>query len=230
MLAAPAGAADVSTPANGAWKAGHHEHSSVHRTRSTSDAAAVGTVTERGRRSRSRSRRGQPGGCVVIRLVPARPTRRPCGSCPGPDRPDPGKDQGSDELRASRRRGRLRRPRAGPRHRALRAGRDARGAEHERLHQFRPVHRPGRRSERGLYVHRAPLQRHSPIAGPLTPGSAWQWISGGPSGTRRDPDLRLNARMDVLPVVCKQGVRGSSPLSSTSRFRYLAWCRTGLTY
>ena len=31
----PRGAADVSTPANGAWKAGHHEHSSVHRTRST---------------------------------------------------------------------------------------------------------------------------------------------------------------------------------------------------
>lgn len=178
MLAAPRGAADVSTPANGAWKAGHHEHSSVHRTWSTNDAA-VSTATERGRRSRSRARRGQPGGCVVLRLVPARPTRRPRGSCPGPDRPDPGKDQGSDEPRPSHRRSRLRRPRTGPRHRALRAGRDARGAEHERLHQFRPVHRPGRRSERGLYVHRTPRKRHSPIAGPLALSSAWQWISGG---------------------------------------------------
>ena len=32
--------------------------------------------------------------------------------------------------------------------------------------------------------------------------------------TLRDGDLREWTRVDVLPVVCKQGVRGSSPLSS----------------
>jgi hypothetical protein len=46
------------------------------------------------------------------------------------------------------------------------------------------VHRPGRRSERGLYVHRTPRKRHSPIAGPLALSSAWQWISGGRAAVR----------------------------------------------
>ena len=40
--------------------------------------------------------------------------------------------------------------------------------------------------------------------------------------TLRDGDLRVWMSVDELPVVCKQGVRGSSPLSSTSRFQYLA--------
>jgi hypothetical protein len=41
--------------------------------------------------------------------------------------------------------------------------------------------------------------------------------ASGPPGTRTDADLRLNTAVDVLPVVCKQGVRGSSPLSSTGQ-------------
>jgi hypothetical protein len=32
-----------------------------------------------------------------------------------------------------------------------------------------------------------------------------------------DTDLRLNTRVDVLPIVCKQGVRGSSPLAPPKR-------------
>ena len=40
---------------------------------------------------------------------------------------------------------------------------------------------------------------------------------GGPQETRRDSDLREWTSMDALPVVCKQGVRGSSPLSSTGQ-------------
>jgi hypothetical protein len=39
----------------------------------------------------------------------------------------------------------------------------------------------------------------------------------GLAGTREDRGLRVWTRMDRLPVVCKQGVRGSSPLSSTER-------------
>ena len=35
--------------------------------------------------------------------------------------------------------------------------------------------------------------------------------------TLGDSDLRLWTAVDVLPVVCKQGVRGSSPLSSTGQ-------------
>jgi hypothetical protein len=35
----------------------------------------------------------------------------------------------------------------------------------------------------------------------------------------RDGDLRRWTPVDVLPVVCKQGVRGSSPLSSTGQKR-----------
>src|SRR6185437_16720004 len=37
----------------------------------------------------------------------------------------------------------------------------------------------------------------------------------GLGGTPRDGDLRGWTLVDGLPVVCKQGVRGSSPLSST---------------
>jgi hypothetical protein len=39
----------------------------------------------------------------------------------------------------------------------------------------------------------------------------------GRGRTLRDGDLRRWTRVDVLPVVCKQGVRGSSPLSSTGQ-------------
>ncbi len=41
---------------------------------------------------------------------------------------------------------------------------------------------------------------------------------GGRFGwTLWDADLRGWTRVDVLPVVCKQGVRGSSPLGSTGQ-------------
>ncbi len=39
----------------------------------------------------------------------------------------------------------------------------------------------------------------------------------GPRWTSRDGDLLVWTAVDVLPVVCKQGVRGSSPLSSTGQ-------------
>ena len=41
--------------------------------------------------------------------------------------------------------------------------------------------------------------------------------AGGFAGTRADGDLRVWTWVDVVPVVCKQGVRGSSPLSSTGQ-------------
>src|SRR5216684_2189135 len=41
--------------------------------------------------------------------------------------------------------------------------------------------------------------------------------SGGPPDTCMDPDLRRYTHGDGLPVVCKQGVRGSSPLSCTGQ-------------
>ena len=37
----------------------------------------------------------------------------------------------------------------------------------------------------------------------------------GRGRTSGDGDLRVRMSVDVLPVVCKQGVRGSSPLNST---------------
>ena len=57
-------------------------------------------------------------------------------------------------------------------------------------------------------------------------GSRWRVQHGstatglylsGPRWTSRDGDLRGWTWVDVLPVVCKQGVRGSSPLSSTGQ-------------
>ena len=49
-------------------------------------------------------------------------------------------------------------------------------------------------------------------------GSTATGADGGRFGwTLWDADLRGWTRVDVLPVVCKQGVRGSSPLSSTGQ-------------
>ena len=50
----------------------------------------------------------------------------------------------------------------------------------------------------------------------------------GPGGMSRDSYLRGWTRVDVLPVVCKQGVRGSSPLSSTGQ-RHNSNSRIGST-
>jgi len=41
--------------------------------------------------------------------------------------------------------------------------------------------------------------------------------AGGFAKTREDGDLHTRTLVDGLPVVCKQGVRGSSPLSSTGQ-------------
>jgi hypothetical protein len=41
--------------------------------------------------------------------------------------------------------------------------------------------------------------------------------AAGRGRTLRDGDPRVWTWVDVLPVVCKQGVRGSSPLSSTGQ-------------
>jgi hypothetical protein len=71
---------------------------------------------------------------------------------------------------------------------------------------------------------RCPRQRSGVLWGVWMPRPRW-WVQQestatgtdreGRGYTLRDGDLRGWTLVDVVPVVCKQGVRGSSPLSST---------------
>ena len=72
-----------------------------------------------------------------------------------PDRPPQG--------RTGHRRDRVRRLGAGHRHRVRGPLRHVRGAQHERLHHVRQLHRHGRQSQRRLQLHRPPRERHPAI-------------------------------------------------------------------
>jgi hypothetical protein len=122
----------------------HREHSAAPRISTAARRAAIGPAGERPGRGRPGSRRGQPRGRRVLHLVPSWPAGRPGRSGPRRHCRHPRTGEGRDEPRTGHRRDRVRRLGAGHRHRVRGPLRHVRGAQHERLHHVRQLHRHGR--------------------------------------------------------------------------------------